>query len=67
MQFGPTGHGANAVTFAVPFPDAAYNVLLQLTAGPGNAAVATSGKTGAGFTINDPAGGHTYDVTVIHD
>ena len=68
MSFGPTRHGANAVTFVVPFPDATYNVSLQLTAGPGNPAVTTSGKTPTGFTINDPTpGGHMYDVTVIHD
>ena len=53
--------------FAVPFPDGAYNVSLQLTAGPGNALATTSGKTGAGFTIHDAGGNNTYDVTVIHD
>jgi hypothetical protein len=66
-HFGPTTPGANAVTFAVPFPDGTYNVLLQLTAGPGNAAVTTSGKKGTDFTINDAVGGNTYDVTVVHD
>ena len=67
-SFGPTVPGANPVKFNVPFPpDPSYNVSLQLTAGPGNAAVTTSGKTGAGFTINDAVGGNTYDVTVIHD
>jgi hypothetical protein len=65
--FGPTAIGANAVAFAVPFPDGAYNVSLQLTAGPGNAGVTVTGKTGAGFTINDTVGGNTYDITVIHD
>jgi hypothetical protein len=67
QSFGPTVAGANAVAFAVPFPDGAYNVSLQLTAGPGNAAVTVTGKTGAGFTINDAVGGNTYDVIVSHD
>jgi len=65
-SFGPTLAGANAVTFAVPFPDASYNVALQLTAGPGNAAATVTAKTGAGFTINDVAG-NTYDITVVQD
>ncbi len=67
QSFGPTIAGANPVVFAVPFPDAAYNVQLQLTAGPGNAAVTVTAKAGAGFTINDAVGGNTYDITVTHD
>jgi hypothetical protein len=65
--FGPTVVGANAVVLNPPFPDALYNVSLQLTAGPGSAAVTVGGKTGAGFSIVDPVGGNTYDFTVIHD
>ena len=67
QSFGPTVVGANAVVFAVPFPDAIYNVALQLTAGPGSAGVTVTGKTGAGFTINDPVGGNTFDILVNHD
>jgi hypothetical protein len=59
--------GPNAVVFAVPFPDVAYNVALQLTSGPGSAAVTVTGKTGVGFTINDPVGGNKFDITVTHD
>jgi hypothetical protein len=61
------GGGANQVMFTVPFPDGAYNVSLQLTAGHGNALATTSNKTGEGFTIHDAGGKNTYDVTVIHD
>ena len=67
QSFGPTVVGANAVVFTVPFPDAIYNVALQLTAGPGSAGVTVTGKTGAGFTINDPVGGNTFDILVNHD
>jgi hypothetical protein len=65
-SFGPTALGANAVVFAVPYPNGTYNVALQPTAGPANG-VTVTGKTGAGFTINDSVGGNTFDVTVIHD
>jgi hypothetical protein len=63
---GPTVVGANAVVLNPPYPDANYNVNLQLTAGAGAFATIT-GKTGAGFTINDSVGGNTFDYTVIHD
>lgn len=60
--------GANPVAFHVPYPDGDYNVNLQLIAGPGNAAVTVTNKTGTGFTINDTVNaGNTFDVTVIHD
>jgi hypothetical protein len=59
--------GPNNVVFAVPFPDGAYNVAMQLTSGPGSAAVTVTGKTGLGFTINDPVGGNKFDITVTHD
>ena len=65
--FGPTVVGANLVVLNPPFPDGAYNVALQLVAGPGSAGVTVTGKTGAGFTINDPVGGNTYDIIVNHD
>ena len=65
--FGPTVVGANLVVLNPPYPDALYNVHLQLVAGPGSAAVTVTGKTGAGFTINDPVGGNTFNYTVIHD
>jgi hypothetical protein len=65
QSFTTTIAGANPLVFAVPFPDANYNVSLQLTAGPGNAAATVTGKLGAGFTINDVIG-NTYDVTVTH-
>jgi hypothetical protein len=29
--------------------------------------VTVTGKTGTGFTVNDPGGGNTFDYTVIHD
>jgi hypothetical protein len=66
-SFGPTAVGANPVVFAVSYPDGTYNVNLQLTAGPGSAGVTVTAKTGVGFTINDPVGGNTFDVIVIHD
>jgi hypothetical protein len=60
--------GANPVAFHAPYPDGNYNVNLQLIAGPGNAAVTVTAKTGTGFTINDSVNsGNTFDVTVIHD
>lgn len=58
--------GANAVLFTVPFPDGDYNVALQLTAGPGNAATTITAKTGSGFTINDSVGGNTFDAVITH-
>jgi hypothetical protein len=66
-SFGPTAIGANAVVFAVPYPDGTYNVNLQLVAGAGSAAVTVTAKTGTGFTINDPVGGNTFDFVVSHD
>ena len=66
--FGPTVAGANVVPITnAPFPDGVYNVSLQLIAGPGNAGVTVTGKTGTDFTINDAVGGNTFDVSIIHD
>lgn len=67
MSVGPTAVGANAVAIAPPLMDANYNVLLTLTAGAAAPGLITvTGKTASGFTINDPAGGHTFDVTIQH-
>lgn len=67
FSFGPTVPGPNLVAFAVPFADAAYNVSLQLTAGPGNAAATVTAKTASGFTLTDAVGVNTFDITVVHD
>lgn len=64
---GATSAGANAIAFTIPFIDANYNVNLQLTAGPGNAAATITAKAGSGFTINDSVGGNTFDITVAHN
>jgi hypothetical protein len=63
----PAGPSATAVVLSPPFPDALYNVHLQLTSGAVGADLTVTGKTGAGFTINDSVGGNTFDFTVIHD
>jgi hypothetical protein len=64
---GPTVLGANPVVFNPPFPDATYTANLQLTSGPGNAGTTVTGKTGAGFTINEPVGGNAYDYSVTQE
>lgn len=66
MMVGPTSLGANPVTFATPLPDGLYSVSLVLTGGLGGPPT-VSAKAGAGFTVNDPAGGNTYEAQVSHD
>lgn len=66
MSVTTTIAGANPIVFPVPYQDNGFNVNLQLTAGPGNVVTVTN-KTPTGFTINDPVGGNTYDVSVMHD
>lgn len=60
---GPTAAGANAIVVDPPYPDALYNVALELTAA--GAYPPITGKTGAGFTLTDPVGGNTYHVTLL--
>ena len=70
MPYGPTVTNNNVVTFDVPFPDAAYNVSLQLTnMGTLNHPPLVINKAPANFIIQEQSGGHdnTYDITVIHD
>jgi hypothetical protein len=55
-----------AVQLTPNFPDNAYNVSLQLTAGPGNAGATVTAKLGDSFTINDAVGGNTFDYTLIY-
>ncbi len=62
---GITIAGANPIAFTVPYPDPFYAVQLSLIAGPGNAAATISGRTGAGFTLNDAIGGNTFDYSII--
>lgn len=65
---GPTVAGVPLmVALTPPFPDALYNVSLQLILGPGNAGVTVTLKTDTDFTITDAVGGNTFDFTVIHD
>lgn len=66
MSFGPTGVGANPVPFAVPYVSAGYDVMVTENAGPGGAPTVTvTGKTPAGFVLNDPAGGRTFDLATL--
>jgi hypothetical protein len=65
MTFGPTVAGANLVPFAVPYPNAAYNVSVTENAGAGGGAwPSVTLKTPTDFTLNDPTGGRTFDITV---
>ena len=65
---GPTVGGVPlVVVLNPPFPEASYNVQLQLTAGPGNAGVTVTAKTGASFTINDSVGGNTFDYSLLQE
>jgi hypothetical protein len=67
ISFGPTAIGANAVVFAIPYPDATYNVALQLSGAGDATGVYVDTKLVTGFTINDPIGGNTFDIIVTHD
>ncbi len=62
-----TSMGANAITFAIPLPDANYSLSFSLVSGAGNAAMTWSSKTGSGFTLNDSVGTNVWEVTVTHD
>ena len=65
---GPTVGGVPlVVVLNPPFPETSYNVQLQLTAGPGNAGVTVTAKTGASFTITDSVGGNTFDYSLLQE
>lgn len=67
LSAGPTAIGANAIAIAPPLMDATYNAILTLVAGAlALTGVTVTAKTAAGFTLTDPAGGHTFDVTIQH-
>jgi hypothetical protein len=59
--------GANVIALDPPFPDTSYNIQLQLTAGPGNASVTVTNKTGSSFTVTDTVGGNTFDYTLTNE
>lgn len=61
-----TGAGPNIIAFAVPYATTTYDVLITENAGPGGGPTVTvTGKTPAGFTLNDPAGGRSFDITIV--
>lgn len=65
MAFGPTAVGANLVAFAVPYPNANYNVSVTENAGAGGGAwPSVTLKNPTDFTLNDPTGARTFDITV---
>ncbi len=65
---GAQSAGAGVViTFAVPFKDANYNVQLVQTAGAATVVPIVTAKAAANFTVTVPAGGATYDYTVVHN
>lgn len=67
LSVGPTAIGANAVPIAPPLMDATYNAILTLVAGAlALTGITVTAKTASGFTLTDPAGGHTFDVTIQH-
>lgn len=66
-SFGPTAIGANAVPIAPPLPNGSYNVAPCQTAGVSATMPAITAKTGAGFTLTDVLGGHTYDLTILRE
>jgi hypothetical protein len=66
LGFAHTNPGTTNVPLIPPFPDNAYNVSLQLTAGPGNAGTTVTAKLGDSFTITDAVGLNTFDYTLIH-
>ncbi len=58
--------GANPVVFPVPYVSATYDVLAVENAGAGGGpTIAVTAKTPAGFVLNDPAGGRTFDLLVL--
>jgi hypothetical protein len=65
LSFGPTIGGANPIAFTIPYNDANYDIGPTLTAGPG-AFVSITAKASGGFTLNDPVGGNTFDLSVVH-
>jgi hypothetical protein len=62
-----TSAGANTVTIDPPYPEATYNVHLQLVSGAGNAAATVTGKLGTGFTLTDSVGTNVFDYTVLQE
>ena len=65
---GPTvANVALVVTLTPPFPDALYNVHLQLNAAGDASGVFVTNKQPGQFTIVSPVSDNTFDYTVIHD
>ena len=69
---GPTAVGPNVILFTgIPAPlysTGFYNVQLTDNAGAGGGALpSVTGKAAIGFTLNDPTGGRTFDVTVLKE
>ena len=58
--------GPNPVVFPVPYVSVAYDVVAIESAGVGGLpAITITAKTPAGFTLNDPLGGRSFDVMVL--
>lgn len=65
MTFGPTAVGPNPVVFSVPYAIAVYNVCLTDTGAGGGGVPAATTKLASGFTLVDPVGGRTFEITVF--
>jgi hypothetical protein len=56
--------GDNTITLDPPYPDARYSVAVEMTA-PGGAYPAITSKSSGSFTLNDPVGGQTLNLTIM--
>lgn len=61
-----TSPGDNVITIAPPLPDGNYIVVVTRTDAAGTAEnVSVNTKAGGSFKLNDPLGGHNFDLAVL--